>query len=333
MRTVLQKPRIILRHFLHSRTVTLSVIGITAMLVAGIPARQVIAQSAMTAWETAAGGKMAFDVASVKKNNSAPEVFSTNIPLGPGDYFTPTGGYFMGTNLYLSVYISFAYKVTGIQSGILRDEEPQWVRSDRFDIQARAEGNPTKDQMRLMMQSLLSDRFKLSIRKEIRKLPVFALAQAKLGKFGPQLQLHSESIPCSTLPDVPATSSAPQATIAGGFPKTCGGIPPLSPSVPGRFRIGARNVTMEFIAMNLTSIGNLDRAVLDQSGLSGTFDFLLEWMPERRSAAPTNGTPQPEDFGPTFMEALQDQLGLKLISQRGPVEVLVIDHIEQPSEN
>src|SRR5437870_4775908 len=154
-------------HSDHVKRLLLSCMSIASIVLAVTHARQVIAQSPVADWQAAAGGKMAFDVASVKKNNSAPEVFGTNIPLGPGDYFTPTGGYFTGTNLYLSVYISFAYKVTGIQSRILRDEEPQWVRSDRFDIQARAEGNPTKDQIRLMMQSLLSDRFKLSIRKEI----------------------------------------------------------------------------------------------------------------------------------------------------------------------
>src|ERR1051326_210814 len=104
--------------------------------------------------------------------------------------------------------------------------------------------------MRLMMHSLLEDRFKLSIHKQIRQLPAFARVRAKPSKFGPQLQLHSESIPCSILPRPPAASGT-EPTIAGGFPKTCGGIPYLVPSVPGRMRMGARNVTMDFIAMNL----------------------------------------------------------------------------------
>jgi uncharacterized protein (TIGR03435 family) len=318
---------------LHSaviRELILACVGIASIVPALVDTGQVIAQSPGADWQTAAGGKQAFDVASVKKNKSAPEVFSTNIPLGPGDYFTPTGGLFSGTNIYLFNYILFAYRVTGNQLRLLRDEVPNWIRTDRFDIQARAEGNPTKDQMRLMMQSLLEDRFKLSLHKEIRQVQVFALVEAKSGNLGPQLQLHSESIPCSTQPG-PTVAGSPEPTIAGGFPKTCGGIPYLMPSVPGRMRMGARNVTMEFISMNLAPM--LDRAVIDQTGLSGTFDFLLEWMPERRSAAPTNDNPQPEDSGPTFMQALQEQLGLKLVAQRGPVEALVIDHIEQPSEN
>ena len=86
--------------------------------------------------------------------------------------------------------------------------------------------------------------------------------------------------------------------------------------------------------MNLASIGNLDRAVLNQTGLSGTFDFLLEWTPERRLATTPNDNPQPEDSGPTFMQALQEQLGLKLESRKGPLDVLVVDHAEMaPTEN
>jgi uncharacterized protein (TIGR03435 family) len=326
MQKGLRNEQIILHHSGRSRKLALACIGIIAIFVTGIPARQVIAQSGTTDWQTAAGGKMAFDVASVKRNKQSSDLpFSTNIPLGPGDYFTPTGGFFTATNIYLFNYILFAYKVTGNQLRILQEEVPAWVRSDRFDIQARAEGNPTKDQMRRMMQSLLADRFELSVHTETRQLPVFALTQLRDGKFGPQLQPHSESIPCSTLPDAPASGAASQATIAGGLPKTCGGIGGLTPSVPGRSRIGARNVTMEFIAMNMASIGRLDRAVVNETGLSGTFDFILEWMPERRVSATPNDAPQPEDLGPTFLEALQEQLGLKLVSRRGPVEALVID--------
>jgi uncharacterized protein (TIGR03435 family) len=106
----------------------------------------------------------------------------------------------------------------------------------------------------------------------------------------------------------------------------------MTPSIPGRFRAGARNVTMGMIAATLSAIGNLDRPVLDQTRLSGNVDFILEWMPERRSASP-GANSELDDSGPTFLEALQEQLGLKLVSQRGPLEVLVIDHIEQPSEN
>jgi uncharacterized protein (TIGR03435 family) len=319
----LTKPQTILIHSVRIKRLVLIGVGTAAMFVAGIPAREAIAQSPVVDWQTAAGGKMAFDVVSVKKNKAGVPPSNSNVPLGPGDYYHPTGGLFTATNISPFIYILFAYKVTGNQFRILQEEAPKWIFSDRFDIQARADGNPAKDQLRLMMQSLLEDRFKLAAHNEIRQLPVFAVTQSKPGKFGPQLQPHPNSAPCSSLLDPSAASTS--ETIAGGFPKMCGGIQPLMPSVAERTRIGARNVTMEFMAMNLASAGNLDRAVINQTGLGGTFDFTLEWMPERRStASPNEANQQPEDSGPTFLEALQEQLGLKLVSQRGPVEALVI---------
>jgi uncharacterized protein (TIGR03435 family) len=100
------------------------------------------------------------------------------VPLGPGDVYPPNGGVFSGTNVPLISYIYFAYKVTGSQFQLLLPHLPKWVLTDRFDIEARANGNPTKDQMRMMMQSLLADRFKLSMHYETQELPAFALVLA-----------------------------------------------------------------------------------------------------------------------------------------------------------
>jgi uncharacterized protein (TIGR03435 family) len=293
------------------------------------------AQSPTPDWQAAAGGKMAFDVASVKQNTTAPSpsTVNSNVPMGPGDYYSPTGGLFTATNIALFSYITFAYKLMANQAQILRAEVPKWVLSDRFDIQARAEGNPTKDQMRLMMQSLLADRFKLVIHTETRQLPVLALVQLKPGKIGPQIQAHLNDTACSSLPDSSLVSGSTPATAAGGFPITCGGIQPMRPSVPGHMRMGARNVTMALIASTLPVSNVLDRPVLDRTGLSGTFDFVLEWTPQTNDLVPPGLTVQPDEGGPTFLEALQDQLGLKLVSQTGPVDVFVVDHIEQPLQN
>ena len=138
---------------------------------------------------------MAFDVASVKQNKSGATTSHSNVNFAPDGVFTPTGGLLTTTNLTLLNFIVFAYKTTGDQVQLLRPQLPNWATTDRFDIQAKVEGNPTKDQFRLMMQSLLADRFKLTIHYETRHLPAFALV-LKPGKTGPQLQPHSEEPKC-----------------------------------------------------------------------------------------------------------------------------------------
>jgi uncharacterized protein (TIGR03435 family) len=283
-------------------------------------------------WQIDAGGKMAFDVASVKQNRSG-DMPSSNFPLGPGAVYSPNGGLFSATNQPLIVYIRFAYMVTAYQLQVLQPEVPKWVNADRFDIQARVQGNPTKDQMRLMMQALLADRFKLTIHNETRQLPVLAVVLVKPGKTGPQLQPHSEAAsPCSTTTAIPqAPGSAPP--VAGGLPASCGGTLVMPASVPGRVRWGARNATMGYIANSFNGMVPSDRPMLDRTGLTGNFDFLLEFTPELSGPLPPGPTLQPDPNGPPFLEALRDQLGLKLESQTGPVDVLVIDHVEEPSAN
>ena len=288
-------------------------------------------QSPTADWQTAAGGKMPFEVASVKPNSAepSPSNVSTNVPLGDGDYYVPNGGLFTATNMPLFNYIMFAYKVSDSQSGILRSQVPKWVLSERFDIQARAAGNPTKDQMRLMMQTLLVDRFKLSMHRETRQLPVFVLVQSRPGKTGPQLQSHGANSSCSSVPDSPGAAG----TVAGGFPLTCGGVQPMQATVPGRARIGGRNVTMGLIASTLPAVMLNSRPVLDRTGLSGTFDFALEWTPEPNGPLTPSTNFQPDESGPPILQALQEQLGLKLEKQAGPVDVLVLDHVQEPAPN
>lgn len=282
---------------------------------------------------------MTFDVASVKPNTNppSPSTATSNIALGPGDYYSPAGGLFSVINFPLTTYISFAYKLTASQQRVLFPQLPKWVATDRFDIQARAEGNATKDQMRLMIQSLLADRFKLAIYYETRQLPVFGLVLESAERMGPQLQLHRNDAVCAgasgpTL--APGSAPSTSETVAGGFPAACGGVQPMPPSQPGRTRMGGRDVTMALIASTLPAMSNnLDRPVLDQTGLKGTFDFTLEWTPQNADASSLGAASDPGDSGPTFLEALREQLGLKLESRSGPVDVIVVDHIERPSAN
>ena len=284
-------------------------------------------------WQTAAGGRMAFDVASVKKNTTAPpSARNSNFPLGPGDVYVPNGGHFRAMNFPLVAYIEFAYKVTDSQGQLLLPQLPKWVTTDHFDIQASVQGNPTKDQMRLMMQSLLADRFKLTVHYETRQIPVFALLMDTPGKLGPLLQQHADDSPCPTTPWVPSPPpTAPPQTLDTRFPGPCGGILGMPPSVPGRMRAGARNVTMELIASSMTGPeGGVDRPVLDRTGLTGMFDFAIEFTPTVNGRADSGSNSRADSTGPTLLQALKEQLGLKLEPQMGPMDVLVIDYVEQP---
>jgi hypothetical protein len=122
-------------------------------------------------WQTATGGKKKFDVASVRQNNSDDNPRS-NVPLTAGRTYLPNGGVFSATHQSLFTYILFAYKVRLNEAWDQWKQLLQWARTNSFDIQAKTEDHdPAKDQMRLMMQSLLEDRFKLAVHWEIRRSP------------------------------------------------------------------------------------------------------------------------------------------------------------------
>jgi uncharacterized protein (TIGR03435 family) len=231
------------------------------------------------------------------------------------------------------VYLKFAYKITDNQEQFLLPQLPNWVTTTSFDIQGTAQGNPTKDQMRLMMQSLLADHFRLAIHYETRQVPVFELLVNQPGTLGPLLQRHADDSPCPTTFRSPSPTDPPQ-TIDSRFPATCGGLMGMNPSAPGRFRAGARNVPMELIASSMTGgASGLDRPVLDRTGLTGKFDFAMEFSPQPAVPSAPGANFRPDPTGPTFMEALKEQLGLKLEPRTGPFDVLVIDNVEEPSPN
>ncbi len=294
-----------------------------------------------TDWQTRVGGSMAFDVASVKL--SKPDTFfPPTFPLDSGDAFTnlqmqPPNGRFWATAPLLA-YVSFAYKLYAShwQLDAATSHLPKWGDADRFEIQARAPANTTKDQMRLMMQSLLADRFQLAVHFERHEIPVLAMTLIKPGKPGPGLRPHDQGPPC----DAPPTPEL--------FPVGCGIVG--QNFLAGGQRVGSgRSVTMTEIAGYLPGMGILDRPVIDRTGLAGKFDLKIQWKPDPASVGggraipkkgssgpappPATQSSEPEAERPTFIQALREQAGLKLESSKGPVDVLVIDHVERPSEN
>jgi uncharacterized protein (TIGR03435 family) len=196
---------------------------------------------------------------------------------------------------------------------------PDWIESERFDIEAKADREyaPQADgpapELLAMMRNLLAERFKLAVHHESRDQPVYALVAARADKaLGPQLRRV----------DVDCAAEAARAMAArrGGAPPPqtdANKMPPCGARVrPGQ--IMARGTTLQQLTRGLSQF--LGRTVIDRSGLPGTFDIDLEWAPEETADAK----------GPSIFTAVQEQLGLKLESERAPVDVLVIDRVERP---
>jgi bla regulator protein blaR1 len=281
-------------------------------------------------WQTAAGGHMEFEVASIHlgmPGKFIPPAFGLNVDDGA----IPAGGNFKA-DFPLPVYIEFAYKLllSPEQRDAMLAHQPDWVRSQPFLIEAKAPiPNPTKDQFRLMMQSLLADRFKLAVHFETREVPALAVVLAKPNVTGPRLRPHGEGLACDAKWTRPADLTAPTVP-PGEFIPVCGAVT-LRPGPDQTILWGARNISMEHMAQYLTTVYKFGRPLVDRTGLQGTYDFSLNWAPDASSAVHTGDDADVE--GPDFFEALKDQLGLKLESTHAPVQFLVIDHIEQPSAN
>ncbi len=288
-----------------------------------------------TDWEKAAGGKMAFEVASVKL--AKPGTFTMpSFFLDVGDA-KPPGGHFSGS-WPLALYISFAYKLESFQFEPMRAQLPKWAR-DEYVIDAKADGNPTKDQMRLMMQSLLADRFKLRVHFESKEVPVLALTLIQPGKLGPKLRPHSEGPLCPDSFEMlsPLTTPPPPLPKAADvWPPQCGTAGEVLATLEGT-RIGSRNTTMGLLAQDIYSygsrLGELDKPVVDQTGLAGRFDYMLALPPGIISLIPKPPNPDDPPKGTPVLNAVREQLGLKLVRSRGEIRTLMIDHVEKPSEN
>jgi uncharacterized protein (TIGR03435 family) len=234
-----------------------------------------------------------FDVASIHLNNTEADGHH-HIISDPGE------SRFRTVNLALRDLIQFAYGVPDSQ--ILSG--PTWLDSIMFDIDAKSDpavdaelrALPTEEarhQKQLMVQALLADRFQLKIHQETRQLPIYALVVAK---DGPRFK----------------PSKIDGTTIDAG--RT-------------RLHVAGSDDTISILARELAQV--LGRVVVNQTGLSGRYDLTLRWTPDDAAAS---ASPSP-DTPPDIFTAIQEQLGLKLESKKGPVPVLVIDSVEKPSPN
>jgi uncharacterized protein (TIGR03435 family) len=256
---------------------------------------------AASATEAAPIAPPAFDVISVKPDKGG-------LP-GTRMQFTDDG--FIVNNAAAHMLLMEGYNLT--QERVIG--EPGWVQSDKFDMEAKVAGPDvatlgklTFDQRRSMFQQVLTDRFKLVAHHETRELPVYVLS---IGKGGPKFK---------------------EAPPDPGHEKGAGRF------MVSRGKISALGTAMPFLLTILSR--QLGRTIIDKTGLTGNYDITLQWTPDDGSTPDTRSTnadlptaPPPADSDPSIFTAIQEQLGLKLVSAKGPVDVLVIDHIEKPSEN
>jgi uncharacterized protein (TIGR03435 family) len=277
---------------------------------------------------TAVGDRPAFEVVSVKPNKSIDARSYTTL--------TRPGGHVAIYDATLRQLIAQAYDLLNLSQatyGISR--MPHWGDTEHFDIDAESTDSATTDQKRVMLQSLLADRFHVVVRFESRQAPVYALIMAKPGQVGPQLRPHTDDVAChqqsSGLGTSPPRSPADAAVLAlqqFSCGRIVGGV--LQQAGPNPQWAGGRKVTMQAIAESLGGDEYLDRPVVDGTGLRGSFDFTMEWNTEQQDLSVN---PQLDAQGLSLFEALREQLGLKVESKKGPVRILVIDHVERPSEN
>ena len=294
-----------------------------AILVVGV----IVAQAAdENDWETAAGGKMAFDVASVK---AAKDFAPPNFPLSAEAAYVPGGR--LTATFPLTTYITFAYKLglSADQTRAMIAGLPKWVGTDRYEIRAQAGRDATKDQLRLMMQALMADRFHLKVHFETHEGPVMAMVLDKPGKLGPKLIPHAQGPEC---PDYTSEGLRAPSKAGDAYPSMCGVTAARMPA-GGLVMLGSRDTTLQLLANGMQ--GEAGLPVIDRTGLTGKFDYTLEYAGQFGPTAPVAAdAPAPSDNGgPTFLQAVREQLGLKLTPARAEVKTLVIDRVERPSEN
>jgi len=269
--------------------------------------------------------KLAFDAASVRASTQ-------NLPIKGADFLNPAGnaepprsGLF-SWNVELPWLINFAYDLRSSQTRRqAREALPKWAQESWFTVDARAEGNPSRDDVRQMVLSLLKDRFQFAAHIEKREGERYALVVVKSGL---GLKQHLKDTPCTLSsaqrdPDKFPNVNPPYEAV----PARCG-VSGRELNHGGEHRLELLNVTMQQIADAL-GLG-LPLSVVDQTRLEGRYDAVVDFGPD--SAEENAGSSEAIGL-PPLSGALEAQDGLKLVRQKGPVDTFVIDHIGQLSPN
>ena len=228
---------------------------------------------------------------------------------GGGGQVLP-GGKLVGRNVTLKYLMTVAYSMTNYQIFGSSD----LLETQTYDVNAEAGGPVDTPQLRLMLQSALEDQFKLKVHRETRELPIYSLTVAKAGAKAVAGLVEDLNGDCAAA----VTSQTPPPNQSNAPVVPCGNVN-LNPAVG---RINGRRGRMVQLVDRLSTI--LGRPVVDKTGLTGLYNITLSWTPDPTSgptAAPSNVDP----LGPSLFTAIQEQLGLKLESAKGPVEVIVLD--------
>jgi uncharacterized protein (TIGR03435 family) len=275
------------------------------------------------------GAKLEFEVVSVKPSPPPGNSYSVGCKGGPGskDPGMLQCQNFSMMNLLTRAYGMPRYEITA----------PDWAPMVMFDITAKIPEGTTKEQAAVMLQNMLIDRFKLALHHESKEMAKYDLV---LAKSGPKFKETVETpAPKEGDPPKPPAPSRPSGLGTDGFP-VLGGNGMIM--MNGRGRLFYSNWTMEQVASQLA--GQLSKPVTDATGLKGKYDIGIYWLQDSmRASAPaaagggaasTPPTPEADVTGPTLLQAIQDQLGLRLEAKKGPVDILVVDHVEKlPTDN
>jgi uncharacterized protein (TIGR03435 family) len=247
-----------------------------------------------------------YDVASIKLNTSG----GTSV----GVHNMPDG--YSVTNVQVETLMQWAFGVQSYQM----IAAPEWFKSARYDIEAKMDPAVADALQKLnlddrriarqhMLQALVLDRLKMTIHHETRQLPIYSLV---IGKSGSKLQ---ETKPIAPGVPVPRGGVSVRTSRTGSGPMTLTVLHCTNTELPGIF------------------VPHVGRTIIDKTGLTSVYDFTLQFMPDDAAAAPGSTSSVPDPTAPSIFTAIQEQLGLKLESGKGPVEVMVIDHVERPSGN
>jgi uncharacterized protein (TIGR03435 family) len=269
----------------------------------------------------------AFEVATIKPAppyNGGP--MRVGFDGGPG---SKDPGRWSTQNMSLKNLITFAYNLKQYEIVI-----PEWTSTERFDVHAKVPEGATKDDLKLMVQSLLEERFKLTFHREQKEMAGYELAVAKNG---PKLKEAASQAPSDA--DATPKPPGPLKMGADGYPILPAGRGSSMAIMNGRARMVDREMTIEALASQIST--QIGKPVADATGLKGKYDVVLSWVTESARTRPIGaggadgavGIAQDES-GPTIFAALQEQLGLKLEQKKTTISIMVVDKIEKtPTEN